>query len=114
DSFAGSGTTAHAVLKANAKDGGNRKFILVEGEEYADKLTAERVRRAIKGYAWSGTQRETLFEEKINYTQFKKAGEWLAKVEAIKAAEGFADGDLADQGTKKKKRFHDIKVELKD
>jgi adenine-specific DNA-methyltransferase len=52
DSFAGSGTTAHAVLKANAKDGGNRRFILVEGEDYADTLTAERVRRAIKGYAW--------------------------------------------------------------
>ena len=90
DSFAGSGTTAHAVLKANAKDGGNRKFILVEGEDYADKLTAERVRRAIKGYAWVGTQRETLLEEKINFTQFKKADEWLAKVEAIKAREGFA------------------------
>ncbi len=45
DSFAGSGTTAHA------EDNGNRKFILVEGEDYADTLTAERVRRAIKGYA---------------------------------------------------------------
>jgi adenine-specific DNA-methyltransferase len=91
DSFAGSGTTAHAVLKANAKDGGNRKFILVEGEDYADKLTAERVRRAIKGYAWVGTQRETLLEEKINFTRFKKADEWLAKVEAIKVKEGFAE-----------------------
>ncbi|WP_374595331.1 site-specific DNA-methyltransferase, partial [Aquabacterium sp.] len=37
DSFAGSGTTAHAVLKANAKDGGRRQFILVEGEDYADR-----------------------------------------------------------------------------
>ncbi len=91
DSFAGSGTTAHAVLKANFKDGGNRQFILVEGEEYADKLTAERVRRAIKGYAWVGTQRETLLEEKINFTQFKKAEQWLAKVEAIKVKEGFAE-----------------------
>jgi adenine-specific DNA-methyltransferase len=54
DSFAGSGTTAHAVLKANAKDGGTRRFILVECEDYADRLTAERVRRAIKGYAWVG------------------------------------------------------------
>jgi len=91
DSFAGSGTTAHAVLKANAKDNGHRKFILIEGEPYADKLTAERVRRAIKGYAWVGTQRETLLEEKINFTQFKKANEWLAKIEAIKVKEGFAD-----------------------
>lgn len=49
DSFAGSGTTAHAVLALNKEDGGNRKFILVEMEDYADKITAERVRRVIKG-----------------------------------------------------------------
>jgi len=50
DSFAGSGTTAHAVLALNKEDGGNRKFILVEMEDYSDKITAERVRRVIKGY----------------------------------------------------------------
>ena len=97
DSFAGSATTAHAVLKANAKDGGRRKFILVEGEAYADKLTAERVRRAIKGYAWVGNQREVLLEEKINFTQFKKANEWLARIEAIKAKEGFAESSAQMQ-----------------
>ena len=49
DSFAGSGTTAHAVLALNKQDGGNRRFILVECEDYADTITAERVRRVIKG-----------------------------------------------------------------
>ena len=49
DSFAGSGTTAQAVLELNKEDGGNRKFILVEMEDYADTITAERVRRVIKG-----------------------------------------------------------------
>ena len=49
DSFAGSGTTAQAVLDLNKEDGGNRKFVLVECEDYADKITAERVRRVIKG-----------------------------------------------------------------
>ncbi len=49
DSFAGSGTTAHAVFSINKQYGGNRKFILVECEDYADKITAERVRRIIKG-----------------------------------------------------------------
>ena len=49
DSFAGSGTTAHAVLELNKQDGGNRKFILVECEDYADAVTAERVRRVIRG-----------------------------------------------------------------
>lgn len=50
DSFAGSGTTAHAVLNMNKSDGGNRKFILVEMEDYAETITAERVRRVIDGY----------------------------------------------------------------
>lgn len=49
DSFAGSGTTGHAVLALNKEDGGNRKFILVECEDYADKITAERLRRIVKG-----------------------------------------------------------------
>ena len=49
DSFAGSGTTAQAVLALNAEDNGNRKFILVECENYADTITAERVRRVING-----------------------------------------------------------------
>ncbi len=50
DSFAGSGTTAHAVLKLNAQDGGNRQFILVETMDYAETITAERVRRVMSGY----------------------------------------------------------------
>ena len=49
DSFAGSGTTAQAVLALNQEDGGNRKVILVECEDYADSITAERVRRVISG-----------------------------------------------------------------
>ena len=49
DSFAGSGTTAHAVLDLNHQDGGTRRFILVECEDYADNITAERVRRVITG-----------------------------------------------------------------
>ena len=51
DSFAGSGTTAHAVLNMNKADGGNRKFILIEMMDYAETITAERVKRVIKGYA---------------------------------------------------------------
>lgn len=50
DSFAGSGTTAHAVLNLNKQDGGNRKFICIEMEDYAETITAERVKRVIKGY----------------------------------------------------------------
>jgi adenine-specific DNA-methyltransferase len=59
DSFAGSGTTAHAVLALNASTSSatdastssatNRKFILIECEDYADSITAERVRRVSNG-----------------------------------------------------------------
>lgn len=100
DSFAGSGTTAHAVLAANAKDGGNRRFILVETEDYADSLTAERVRRVIEGYKFKGTQRTELMSEKITWTQFKKAGELLEKVESIGQLEGAA--------------YDKVKTEIKD
>ncbi len=50
DSFAGSGTTAHAVLNMNKANGGHRKFILVEMMDYAESITAERVKRVIDGY----------------------------------------------------------------
>lgn len=50
DSFAGSGTTGHAVLNLNKEDGGKRKFILVEMMDYADSITAERNKRVITGY----------------------------------------------------------------
>jgi adenine-specific DNA-methyltransferase len=49
DSFAGSGSSAHAVLVANQNDGGDRRFIFVEMEDYAKSLTAERIKRVIKG-----------------------------------------------------------------
>jgi adenine-specific DNA-methyltransferase len=72
DSFAGSGTTAHAVMAMNQKDGGDRRFILVECEDYADTLTAERVRRIINGYEYQGTQKEELLREKITWSTISK------------------------------------------
>lgn len=68
DSFAGSGTTAQAVLNMNMSDGGNRKFILIEMGDYADSTTAERVKRVIHGYgegkkAVSGTGGDFSFYE---------------------------------------------------
>ena len=49
DSFAGSGTTAHAVLDLNLQEGERRRFILIEMESYASSLTTERVKAAIGG-----------------------------------------------------------------
>ena len=103
DSFAGSATTAHAVLAQNAKDGGDRKFILVECEDYADTLTAERVRRVINGYEFSGNQKEELYREKITWTNFSKEGahhKLLQHVQSIENLDGL--------------RFDNIKKEIKD
>ena len=72
DSFAGSGTTGHAVLAQNKEDGGNRKFILIECEEYAKNLTAERLKRVIKGYNYSGTIKNELLREKITWSKFSR------------------------------------------
>ena len=88
DSFAGSGTTAHAVLEANQRDGGNRRFILVECEDYADKVTAERIRRVINGYPFQGEQKTELLREKITWTGLKNASRLIAAVEDIKTKHG--------------------------
>lgn len=57
DFFAGSGTTGHAVMKLNAEDGGNRKFILCTNNEnnICRKVTYERIKRVIikEGYSAS-------------------------------------------------------------
>jgi adenine-specific DNA-methyltransferase len=50
DSFAGSGTTGHSVLKLNNEDGGSRKFILIEMEDYAEEITSFRIKKVMCGY----------------------------------------------------------------
>ncbi len=109
DSFAGSGTTAHAVLAANKKDGGNRTFILVECEEYADNLTAERVRRVIGGYSFQGTQREELLKKSITFTDLKNSSKLLQQIAGIENMESHRfdkiekkvkDGELLVEGVK--------------
>lgn len=101
DSFAGSGTTAQAVLDANRKDDGNRKFILVECEEYVDTLTAERVRRVINGYSYKGKQKEELLSKKITWSIFEKKHSQLLE-------------KIADLEARNISSFDKIKKELKD
>ena len=91
DSFAGSGTTAHAVLNLNKSDGGERKFILVEMEDYAEKITAERVRRVGGSFDFyeigekifddEGNLNENLDDEKIfEYIWFTETGKRFEKI----------------------------------
>ena len=110
DSFAGSATTGHAVLAANKLDDGNRRFILVEMEDYADKLTAERMRKAINGFNFKGTLRSELHREKLNWSKLQKANKIIDTVEKIenlhchefdRIAKAVKDGELIVTGEKK-------------
>lgn len=85
DSFAGSGTTAHAVLNLNKKDDGNRKFILVELDDYADSITAKRVKRVISGYPHK--EEVILYDEKISIADLKKGPQIYEEAKAISKEE---------------------------
>ncbi len=83
DSFGGSGTTAHAVLAENSVDQGARRFILVEMEEYADTLTAQRIRNVINGYEFEGKRKTELLRTKLTWTRFRNAQRILDSIEKI-------------------------------
>jgi len=113
DSFAGSGTTGHAVVKANSKDNGHRRFILIECEDYVENLTAERLRRVIKGYPYTGIQREELHRENITWSIFgndkkhKKVMDHVCSIENLhgpeydKIKKQIKDGVLTVTGERK-------------
>ncbi|WP_268034921.1 site-specific DNA-methyltransferase [Algoriphagus sp. PAP.12] len=84
DSFAGSGTTAQAVFNLNQEDNGNRKVILVEMLEYAEGITAERLRRTISGYEYDGSKKDVLFSKKLNFNTIKKGGELARDIDLLK------------------------------
>lgn len=96
DSFAGSGTTAHAVLALNKADGGNRRFILVEMLDYAESLTAERVKRVIQGYPTK--EERTLFDEEITAKNLASGAELLEGAKA--AAQEAKDSGLYEKISK--------------
>ena len=101
DSFSGSGSTAHAVLKQNARDGGSRKFILIEVEkQVAEQVTSKRVSKVVSGYSFVGTSRDELLRERVTFSSFRNASKILEKVSLIEEAE--------------KQRFTRIKKEVKD
>ena len=85
DSFAGSGTTGQAVMQLNKEDDGNRKFILVELEtEICKKITAERLKKVIKGYAFQGKKSVVLFQKKLSMKDLQGIEQIFNKIENIK------------------------------
>lgn len=111
DSFAGSGTTAHAVLNMNKADGGNRKFILIEMMDYADTITAERVKRVISGYKTEEDIEELVYDKELSISNLANGREMMEEAK-LAAAEAKAiydkvsrpqikDGRLQVIGTRK-------------
>lgn len=94
DSFAGSGTTGHAVLKLNEREGSNRRFVLIELEEHvAADTTLPRLRGVVEGYDYEGEEKVQLFREKIDVSAFKRAAAIWAEADLVKEAnEGVYDG----------------------
>lgn len=79
DSFAGSGTTSQAVLNVNRDDGGDRRFISIEMCDYADSVTAERVRRVISGYERNRSVTATLYSKKLTAANLKSFDKYYAE-----------------------------------
>lgn len=110
DSFAGSGTTADAVLQLNSDDEGNRRFILIqqphdtkENQEtrfnICERITAERVKRVIRGYDFKGIKEEILLEEKLSLKTLRKAEELLAQIEAVKEEKSGAFDEISTESS---------------
>lgn len=86
DFFAGSGTTAQAVLELNAEDNGNRQFIMATNNEnnICVDSTYPRIKRVIEGYQFEGNEKKLLFEEKLNLTKLKRASSIIDEYENIR------------------------------
>jgi adenine-specific DNA-methyltransferase len=84
DSFAGSGSTAQAVLSLNKKDNGNRRFICIEMMDYAETITAERTKRVISGYSYIGNKKDVIASFPINVTTLKKSDKILVEYNQLK------------------------------
>lgn len=90
DAFAGSGTTGHAIMLENQRKHANRHFILVEMMDYADTLTAERLRKAVNGYPASKKHAEPLYEKKLTASNLKDCQKFYE--DALSVKERLPDG----------------------
>lgn len=73
DFFAGSGTTAQAVLELNIEDGGHRHFILCTNNQnnICEEVTYKRCHDVLTTYEYENSSRTILLERKIKITDFK-------------------------------------------
>ncbi len=95
DFFAGSGTTAHAVMKLNKEDGGNRKFILVEMAEYFDTVIIPRIKKLSYSLNWRNGQPQDTDGTGVFFKYYE-----LEQYEETLANCKYEDGDLFNSPSK--------------
>jgi adenine-specific DNA-methyltransferase len=107
DFFAGSGTTAHAMMEMNNEDEGRRQCILCTNNEnnICEEVAYPRVERVINGYKYEGKEKEILYEKKLNISVLREAGDVLSEIESIKMMEG-------DKYEKYETKFEDNYIQL--
>lgn len=93
DFFAGSASTAHAILQHNFEYGGHRRFIMCTNNEngICREVAYERIRRAIEGYSFTGTIKKTVFDEKVQARHVKKPESFVKLAEKAEAARAEAE-----------------------
>lgn len=87
DCFGGTGTTAEAVLQLNNRDGGNRQFILVELADYAEEITAERLKKVLQGYESKNKVQTILYSKKLTIASLPRASKFIDEAKAIAESE---------------------------
>ncbi|MFC6204877.1 site-specific DNA-methyltransferase [Psychrobacter urativorans] len=106
DSFAGSGSTAHAVLNQNKKDKGSRRFILIEMDKVvSESITSHRMRSVISGYAFKGKKKEELYNVKLTLSNLKNTPEYLEEISKI-------ENDKSEEYTRTKRVLSDNNISL--
>jgi adenine-specific DNA-methyltransferase len=83
DAFAGTATTAHAVLYLNRISKEQRYFVLIELGDYAESVTATRVKKVIQGYEFEDEIKEVLYDKKITTSDLRNGNELLMEAEKV-------------------------------
>lgn len=95
DSFCGSGSTGHAVLSLNKKDGGNRRFILVEMDDKVMRdVAVPRLTNVVDGFKTFTKASELLFEKKLGLRDLQNTAAVLEECEEIKEEKSLDFDDI--------------------
>ena len=97
DFFAGSGTTGHAVLKANSGDEQERRFVLVEMGDYFEQVLLERIRRVMYSLDWKDGQPKGSQNGTVGLVKVQTVESYEDVLDALVPADGAGGADVPIQ-----------------